>query len=307
MTKRIIDITETSAFLNIRNNNLHIKKSEDNEISVNLEDIGVLVLSNPALTLTLPVLSELSNKGVMVVISDKKQLPCGMILPLQNNIVQSERFRKQASVALPLRKNLWKQIVCAKIKQQALLCENLYGNDNGLKILVKKVKSGDPENIEAQAARRYWSSIFQDLEFKRKDRKDFRNIMLNYGYMVLRAMTARALCAAGLHPSLGLAHHNRYDIFCFASDIMEPFRVLIDQTVVYLAKVKPFGFKGLTTKIKKQILSCLTGTVKANNKDITLFTALSQTANSLVEIYSGKKQKITFPAKICLKEKLSLE
>lgn len=170
----------------------------------------------------------------MVVTSDARHQPTGMLLPLAANTLQTERFAAQAALNQPLRKQLWKQVVQAKIRWQAKVLHDITGSDALLTGLVRKVRSGDPENVEAQAARRYWSRLFPEGGFKRDRDAVDQNRYLNYGYAILRALTARSLCAAGLHPSLGIHHSNRYNAYCLADDFMEPFRPFVDLRVYRL-------------------------------------------------------------------------
>jgi hypothetical protein len=174
----------------------------------------------------------------MFIVSNEKHLPAAMLLPLSTHSTQTERFARQAAVSLPTRKRAWQQIVQAKLRAQARLLEETTGADQGLHVMAGRVRSGDPDNLEAQAARVYWPALFgkeaSGEAFRRDPEGEGINVHLNYGYAVLRAIVARALCASGLHPSLGVHHHNRYDTFCLADDLMEPFRPLVDRVVAGL-------------------------------------------------------------------------
>jgi CRISPR-associated protein Cas1 len=206
-TERIIDISDEPARLSVRLKQLVIERG-DEPITVPLEELAVIVVSHPAVTYTHAVLSGICAAGGAFIICDDKHLPTGMLLPLQANFVQTERFAAQAQATLPMKKQLWKQIVKSKVQSQAGLLRKLRGEDLGLNRLAGKVRSGDTANIEAQASRRYWTALF-GTEFIRDYEAEDQNRLLNYGYAVLRALTARAICASGLHPSLGVHHHNR--------------------------------------------------------------------------------------------------
>ena len=203
-------------------------------------DIAVLVTSHPQICFTQAVLAGLAAAGGMLIVSNEKHLPAAMLLPLSTHSTQTERFARQAAVSLPTRKRAWQQIVQAKLRAQARLLEETTGGDAGLRLMAGKVRSGDPDNLEAQAARIYWQALFGKgalgEPFRRDPEGEGINVHLNYGYAVLRAIVARALCAAGLHPSLGVHHHNRYDTFCLADDLMEPFRPLVDRVVARLRR-----------------------------------------------------------------------
>ncbi|HJT36296.1 MAG TPA: type II CRISPR-associated endonuclease Cas1, partial [Pirellulales bacterium] len=204
------------------------------ECSVPLTEIAVLIAAHPQVTFTQAVLGGLAAAGGIFIVCDERWLPAGMLLPLRGHHLQARRFQAQAAVAAPVKKRLWQQIVRAKIETQAQALETLHGDSAGLRPLVPLVRSGDPENIEARAARIYWPLLFADESFRRQWEAGDQNRLLNYGYAVLRAIVARALCAAGLHPTLGLHHHNQYSAFCLADDLMEPFRPVVDIVVARL-------------------------------------------------------------------------
>lgn len=194
------------------------------EVTMPLADVAALIVSHPQVTYTHAVLPGLAAAGAIFVACDEKHLPAAMLLPLVAHSTQTERIGKQAALSLPTRKRLWQQIVQEQIYARARLLEERTGKDWGLTPMAAQVRSGDPQNLEGQAARIYWQNLFSPEPFRRDPEAEGLNSCLNYGYAVLRAAVARALCGAGLHPSLGLHHHNRYDPFCLADDFMEPFR-----------------------------------------------------------------------------------
>ncbi|MFH1422587.1 MAG: type II CRISPR-associated endonuclease Cas1 [Planctomycetota bacterium] len=294
MTNRMIDLSDEPAHLSVRNSLLIIERKDKDEVTLPLADLAVLVVSHPRVSFTHAVLSGIAVAGGSLITCDEKHMPVAMIMPLTGHHLQAERFSRQANVTLPIRKKLWQQIVREKIKAQAKLLDELRGNDNGLSALVSRVKSGDPANVEAQASRRYWQALFPDSGFRRdRDRED-QNRHLNYGYAVLRAIVARAVCSSGLHPSLGLHHHNRYDAFCLADDIMEPFRPVIDSVVARMVDL--YGnLYPLDKTSKAAILESLTGRFIINGESRTLFDIVSRTTSSLANIFAGENDKLIFP------------
>ncbi|WP_339686455.1 type II CRISPR-associated endonuclease Cas1 [Gimesia maris] len=298
MLNRILDISEAPARLKVRLEQLVIDTLQAQQpVTIPIAEIAVLIVSHPQVTYTQRVLSSLVKEGGVFITCDERRLPNGMLVPLQSNYIQVERIAKQSAAKLPLKKRIWQQVIRAKIIAQAELLSMLHNNDFGLFALVSQVKSGDPQNIEARAARKYWSVLFGSNTFLRDRAAHDQNQLLNYGYTVLRAITARAICAAGLHPSIGIHHHNKYNHFCLADDLMEPFRVLVDRTVaIHISE------NGIDTNFDQStreiLLSVLTERVELNGHTKTLFDALAQTAQSLNDVFAGNKNKIDLPEKI---------
>ncbi|MBE7559701.1 type II CRISPR-associated endonuclease Cas1 [bacterium] len=230
MTDRILDISQRSAYLKVRYGQLLLDFAGEETVSVPLSDIAVLVVAHPQVTYTQAVLAGLAKAGGVFVGCDEDHVPALMLLPLQSNYVVVERFARQAEAAWPVKKRLWQQIVRAKVAAQGELLRTLGRDAAAFDVLMDKVRSGDPSNVEAQASRRYWPALFGE-SFRRNREAADQNRLLNYGYAVLRATVARAVCAAGLHPALGLHHHNKYSGFPLADDLMEPFRPLVDRAV----------------------------------------------------------------------------
>ena len=212
MIERIIEIAERSAFLNLSNNLLNIQLSDVQTVTVPIGEIQCLILANPAITVTGALLAALAEAGAAVVVSGNDRLPVSMHLPIKGNYVQNERFSSQINAKAPLQKRLWQTVIQEKIRRQGILLQKLHGSDYGLLNLSAKVRSGDPDNIESRAAVIYWKNFWQK-SFQRDREAEDSNILLNYGYAVLRAITARACCAAGLHPTIGINHHNRYNAY----------------------------------------------------------------------------------------------
>lgn len=318
MTERIIDLAESAAYLRIRNRQLIIERhqnrnrqgasspaadrhpSEDESIpaetSIPLSEVAALIIAHPQVQCSQPVFAELMQSGGAFIVCDSRSLPVGMMLPLNANVLQSQRLTAQASAPLPLKKQLWKQIVRRKILAQAELLTDLRGADHGLSELARTVRSGDPDNREAVAARRYWPVLFDDPGFLRRFDAPDANRLLNYGYAVLRAVMGRAICGAGLHPSLGLHHHHRENPFCLADDLMEPFRPLIDAAVVEHVAA---GRGTELDRIGKQILlETILARYWADGEVRTLFDLCARTAVSLVKCLSKKSDSLDYPKKL---------
>jgi CRISP-associated protein Cas1 len=292
MTNRILDFSDRPAKLSISLSRLLIEVDGTESLTIPLSEIAVILASHPQITFTNAVLSGLAaNNGIFVVCNDKRY-PAGILLPLSTHSLQQERFEAQASASLPVKKRLWQQIVGAKIRAQARLLDELGHSRPMLLSLAEKVKSGDPENTEGQAARIYWASVFDDKEFRRDPAGDEKNVLLNYGYTVLRSMTVRAICAAGLHPSLGLHHHNRYDTFCLADDLMEPYRPLVDKTVAEIAKTKGNNVV-LDRETKPILVAAITKRYEHDGESRSLFEWLAKLSFSLAEVFQNKASQLS--------------
>jgi CRISPR-associated protein Cas1 len=291
---RILDISESGARLSLRHQQLVIERAEHGTVTVPFADLAVVLLAHPQVSLTQPVLSALAAHGGALIACDERRLPAGMFLPLQSHSVQNERMSAQAAISLPKRKRLWQQIVRAKIQTQAEVLSELRGTDAGLPALLPLVRSGDPANVEARAARRYWGVLFPGIDFRRDPDACDQNQLLNYGYAVLRAIVARAICAAGLHPSLGLHHHNKYNPFCLADDLMEPFRPVVDRVVASYVD-REGKVSDLDPSARREILEALTQRCILNQEVRSLFDAASAMATSLAAVFLGERDELELP------------
>ena len=231
MIKKIIEISQAKRHLAVRLGQLIIKENGDELSAIPCEDIGILLIDHPAVTYTHSVFTELIRCGAAVVFCGGNHHPAGMLLPIEGNTVQTERFRQQIEAKEPIKKQLWRQLVRAKIKHQAKVVGEDSENYKELIGLRERVRSGDPDNIEAQASKKFWPAFITTIDFKRNIEGLPPNNLLNYGYTVMRAAVARALCSAGLHPSIGLHHCNKYNAFCLADDVLEPFRGFVETKV----------------------------------------------------------------------------
>jgi CRISPR-associated protein Cas1 len=290
----IVDISTQPARLRTSNGLLCIELEQGPQCMVPLAEIAAVVLGEARVTLTQPVLAELAGAGVPVVICDDRHLPVAMSLPLTGYHAPARRLAAQAAAALPLRKRLWQQIVRAKITVQARLLRAVRGQDLGLPELARAVRSGDPENLEGQAARIYWPCLFHNPDFLRRfDRQD-QNRYLNYGYAVLRAVVARAICAAGLHPGLGLHHHHRENPFCLADDLMEPLRPVVDLQVLQALDVAGPDAP-LTGPVKRVLLAIVSERYLLEGESRTLFDIAAAMASSLALALERQREDLLLP------------
>ncbi len=274
-----------------KNNTLPDSFKQDAQRSVPIEDLGVVVLDNRQITITQSVLSELLDNNVAVITCDSSRMPTGLMLPLCGNSTQNERFRAQIESSLPLRKQLWQQTIQQKITNQAAVLKECRGVEiRGMLKWVTDVKSGDTDNHEARAAVYYWANMFDDFT---RDREGLPpNNLLNYGYAILRAIVARGLVGSGLLPTLGIHHHNRYNAYCLADDIMEPYRPYVDRLVLTLYDS---GVTELDKEAKAQLLSIPTLDVVIGCRRSPLMIAVGQTTASLYKCFSGEIRKIIYP------------
>lgn len=261
-----------------------------------VEDIGVVVLDHKQITITQGLLEHLLGNNVALITCNSQRMPTGLMLPLDGNVVQNERFRAQIEATEPLKKNLWQQTVKAKIMNQAeVLKRNRLCNTKNMGYWADSVKSGDPDNYEARAAAYYWSEAFPDIEDFRRTREGIPpNNLLNYGYAILRAIVARAIVGAGLLPTLGIFHSNRYNAYCLADDIMEPYRPFVDSLVFNIVD-KHRDVSELTRDLKASLLTLPTLDVIINKRKSPLMIALEQTAASLRQCFEGKLRRIKYP------------
>jgi CRISPR-associated protein Cas1 len=264
------------------------------EKTVPFADIAAVVAAHPHISISKNAITGLARAGAALVVCDEKFMPAAMMLPLHAHHAQTERFAIQAEAPLPLKKRLWQQIVEAKTRAQGSLLAELRGSDAGILAMSRRVRSGDPDNIEAQAARAYWPALFCDPDFRRDRYGGGPNALLNYGYAVLRGVTARAVAAAGLHPSLGLHHHNKYDAFCLASDMMEPFRCMVDRAAAIYCDDNGAP-DPLDRDAKAAMLGALSGRLAFGGERRTLFDALSRSAASLAAVFEGKRKSLALP------------
>lgn len=290
------------AYLSTRNEQLVVNIPEaqglDNKSGINtipIEDIGIVITDHQQITITHSLIEKLLANNCALISCDNTHHPSGLLLPLSGNSIQSERFRSQISASAPLKKQLWQQTIKAKIENQAELLKNTSPtNVVNMYHWASKVTSGDGENHEARAAAYYWANLFPIENFKRGREEEPPNNLLNYGYAILRAIVARSLVGTGLLPTLGIHHHNRYNAFCLADDIMEPYRPFVDEIVLEIVK-SGTTYSSLTKEIKWRLLSIPQVDVLINNKRSPLMVAVAQTTSSLNSCFEGLTRKIAYP------------
>ncbi len=292
------------AYLSLRNKQLVITQPGPNggndkiKTTRPIEDIGIVVLDNPGITVTTSLLSSLIEAGVAVITCNDKHLPIALNLLLDGNSVQSEKFAAQIAASAPLKKQLWQQTIASKITNQATLLKQTRDCEIGnMRKWAESVKSGDSTNLEARAAVYYWRNIFpEEYEFYRDRYGEYPNNLLNYGYAILRAVVARSLVSSGLLSTLGIHHHNRYNAYCLADDIMEPYRPYVDRIVCeYIASEASQQNHMLTPEVKKMFLEIPTLDVEIGNMTRPLMIAVSQTTASLAKCFTGEMRKIAYP------------
>ena len=263
---------------------------------VPIEDIGVVVLDNKQITITQAAIGALLDNNVAVITCDDHRMPMGLMLPLAGNTTQSERYRHQIDASLPLKKQLWQQTIQAKILNQSTVLLRQRNMECGnMEAWAKLVKSGDGDNLEARAAAFYWQNLFGNIKGFNRDREGIPpNNLLNYGYAILRAVVARSLVGSGLLPTLGIHHHNRYNAYCLADDIMEPYRPYVDKLVAEIVD-SGVDVSKLTTEIKSKLLSIPVLDVVINGRRSPLMIGVGMTTASLYKCYSGEIRKISYP------------
>lgn len=284
------------AYLSTKNEQLHISfpEADKTDRTVPIEDLGMVVLENQQITITNGLLAKLTDRKVAIVSCNAQHLPEGLLLPMQGHSEQTERVRYQLEASQPLKKNLWQQTVSAKIKNQYTLLLEKGKESKRMEYLYKNVNSGDSGNHEAQAAAIYWQELFDIPDFNRGQAGIPPNNLLNYGYAILRAVIARALVSSGMLPGVGIWHRNKYNAYCLADDIMEPYRPYVDLVVSHIVETQD-EYSELTTELKKELLSIPALDVKIDGLKSPLMVAASRTTASLFECFAGISRKIIYP------------
>lgn len=291
MIKRIVEIG-SPARLSLTNQQLVIERQGQDTATVPVEDLGLLILDHQGIVHTQAVMSACWKRNVHVLLCDDKHLPGAVLLPLDSHSLQSRTMAQQVKISEPARKRLWQAIIRAKINGQARTLQSAKGSAGPLPMLTGKVRSGDPSNVEAQAARFYWQQLFGE-NFRRGNDQEHLNGLLNYGYAIVRAACARALVGAGLHPSFGLHHHNQYNSFCLADDLVEPLRPLVDLAVYRLWHN---GLNdGLTKEHKQSLLEVLAQSCSIGILRLPLMEALHHYAASLRQVMCGGARHLAIP------------
>lgn len=300
MIKRILEISSGPTRLSIAHRQLVIEREGHEKTTVPCEDIGVLLIDHPAVSYTHAVFTTLAEMGAAVVLCGLNHHPASLLLPLEANAVQTERYRAQFQASLPLKKRLWQALVAAKIRLQAAVLRAATGEDVGLEALARRVRSGDPTNLEAQVAQRYWPRLLGP-DFRRRQEGPPPNLLLNYGYMALRAAAARALCAAGLLPTVGIHHHQRNNAFCLADDLVEPYRPYVDWRVRRLVDQRAKIWE-LNRETKQALLSLFNETIAVGELRTPLLLAFHASASSLNASFESRQAALALPHGLPLKE-----
>jgi CRISPR-associated protein Cas1 len=284
------------AYLSTKNEQIVISyPDKEKEIkTVAIEDIGVIVLENQQITITNGLLEKLICNNVALINCDQQHMPIGLLLPLNGHTEQSERFKNQINASAPLKKNLWQQTVSSKITNQAGLLKEKGIPCRKMELWAKEVTSGDALNHESRAAVYYWKNLIAIESFTRGQKGIAPNNLLNYGYAILRGITARAIVSSGMLPTLGIFHRNKYNAYCLADDIMEPYRPYVDLIVCHIMETTD-SFEDLTIDIKRQLLSIVSIDVFIDGKNSPLMVAMSRTTNSLQQCFEGTARKILYP------------
>lgn len=284
------------AYLSIKLNQLIINiPNNEEKRTIPIEDIGIVLFDNPQITITQSVMTELLENNVAIITCNSSHHPIGLQLCLDSNTIQSERFKYQINASDVLRKNLWQQTIQYKIYNQAMVLKEIGVENRNMLLWSRSVTSGDSKNHEARAAAYYWENLLLAHEnFRRERFGEYPNNFFNYTYAILRAVTARSLVASGLLPTLGIFHKNRYNAYCLADDIMEPYRPFADRLVLETIRTYP-NEENLTKEIKAKLLSLPVINVKINKIIRPLQIATQDTTASLAQCFANERRKIKYP------------
>lgn len=304
MLRRTIEIATPGSRLSVAHRQLVIERPEFPKASVPIEDLGVLVVDDGRATYTQAVFTECLSAGATVIVCGRDHLPIGMMLPMEGHHTLTERHWAQVEAGAPLRKRLWQSLIIAKLRQQGRLLAEVSGHDGGLAALASRVRSGDPDNFEAQGAQRYWPRLF-GARFRRDREAGDANALLNYGYAVVRAACARALVATGLIPSLGVWHRNRSNPFCLADDLVEPWRPVVDWKVWQIVREtdEPPTLDDRPTRAA--MLSIFNETVLVGGKRWPVLLGIEQSAASFAKaLIHGDRTALIVPESLPLQPDL---
>ena len=304
MGDRIVEISEAAAHLSVRHRQLVVAQ-DARKRTVPIEDMAILILDRPDIVLTQPVLTHLAKAGVALAVCGNDHHPAAMCLPITGHWEGTAVALAQIEASKPITKRIWQQLVRVKISQQSAMLDAIGKTQAGLALLSRRVRSGDPDNIEAQAAQRYWPLLF-GKNFRRKPNGNPPNNLLNYGYAVLRASIARAVVGAGLLPMVGVHHHNRRNQFCLVDDLMEPFRPFVDLRVATMIQAG-VSYERLSRTHKEALISILHERVRMigptqDGRLLSVLQATQAAATSLARLFRNggssvdvKNRALTLP------------
>ncbi|MBX2962045.1 MAG: type II CRISPR-associated endonuclease Cas1 [Cyclobacteriaceae bacterium] len=278
-----------------KNDTLPDSFKKEAQAKIPIEDVGVVILDHQQIVISQALMAKLLANNTAFITCDNTHLPTGLMLNLSGHTLQATRFKSQLEASQPMLKQLWQQTIKAKIKNQALVLKKIGVESGNLMKWSKDVLSGDPDNLEARAAAYYWKSIFPQIPGFRREREGVPpNNLLNYSYAIVRAVVARNLVGSGLLPTLGIHHHNKYNHYCLADDIMEPYRPFADALVLELVR-NGEDFSTLAPSVKKQLLALPTVDVLLNRERSPLQVATQRTTASLAKCFEGTSKKILYP------------
>ncbi|MFZ1700439.1 MAG: type II CRISPR-associated endonuclease Cas1 [Pyrinomonadaceae bacterium] len=300
MIKRTVEVSTPGCYVHTKDEQLLIEKDGYKVGSVPIEDLGVLILDGPQLLITSTVMSRLAEENVSVIFTDSKHLPSSLTIPFSAHSIQTKVLNQQIAISQPTKKRLWSEIISSKIANQSRALELCEKDGHALREISKRVKSGDPENLEAQAAKLYWRKFFGE-NFRRDRFASDENMLLNYGYAIVRAATARAIVGTGLHPGLGINHKNQYNPFPLADDLVEPLRPYVDVRVFSIINESAPERKGSENELcldratKQKLLSLLGDECIYDGRKLPLLTALGYYTASVKQVMAGEADKPQFP------------
>ena len=305
MIRKTLEFSTPGTRLSVSHRQLVIDRPDQPKVTRPIEDLGVVIVDDVRATYTQSVFLELLDAGATVLVSGRNHLPVGIMLPLDAHHVQTERHRAQIAAKEPVKKRVWQALIRAKIVQQAAVLTHFTGGHAGLAHMAGRVRSGDPDNLEAQAAQRYWPRLFGAV-FRRDRDADGVNALLNYGYAVIRAAVARAIVAAGLIPSLGVHHRNRSNPFCLADDLFEPYRPYVDWRVKLLMGDETNPPPNLSQReTRAALLSLFNETVQVDERRLPLLYAIQAGATSLCRALTGGDRSLALPEGLPLESESS--
>ena len=295
MLRRTVEFSTPGTRLSVAQRQLVVERPDMPKATLPIEDLGVVIVDDIRASYTQAVFVELLEAGATVMVTGRNHLPAGLMLPLDAHHVQTERHLAQIEAGAALRKRLWQELVRSKLRQQAHVLRRFADGDSGLAAMAARVRSGDPDNLEAQAAQRYWPRLF-GRDFRRDRAAPGWNALLNYGYAVLRAATARAIVASGLIPSIGVFHRNRANPFALADDLLEPYRPYVDWRVRLLAEESPDDPPTPDQRAARAaLLSLLNETVTVDGRRNPLLLAIQSGAASLARALTGGERRLALP------------
>jgi CRISP-associated protein Cas1 len=295
MIRKTVEFATPGTRLSVAHQQLVVERPDMPRATLPIEDLGVVIVDDLRATYTQAVFLDLLAAGATVMVAGRDHLPAGMMLPLDAHHVQTERHLAQVEAGLPVKKRIWQTLVRTKVSQQSAVLRHFTGQDEGLLPLSRRVRSGDPDNLEAQAAQRYWPRLF-GKDFRRDREADGINALLNYGYAVMRAAIARAIVASGLIPSLGVFHSHRANPFCLADDLLEPYRPYVDWRVRLLTNEAGSERPDLNDRaVRATLLSLFNETVLVGERRNPMLLAIQASAASVGRALTGGEETLALP------------